>query len=103
STDAAGAIVAFAGVDTSGSPPVPPFDVTPGSYTTGSGTSISGVTSITTVTANAAVLMFAATRNDSVLSSFTTATSPGALTQSYTTITQGIGGAWNFKAAAGST
>src|SRR4029079_14172748 len=37
STHAAGAIVAFAGVDTSGSPPVPPFDVTPGSYTTGSG------------------------------------------------------------------
>src|SRR6185369_14401416 len=74
----AGAIVAFDNVDTS-----TPFDVAPGSYTdpTTSG-NITGVTSITTASANAAVLMFAATFENATLTSFST-TSPGALSQLY--------------------
>jgi hypothetical protein len=96
----AGAIVAFANVNTS-----TPFDVTPGNYTTGTGTTISGVTSITTVSANAAVLMFAATFENATLTSFST-TSPGALSELYGNVSNSngtVGAGWNLKAVAGST
>jgi hypothetical protein len=97
---AAGAIVAFSGVDTS-----TPFDVPPGGFTTGSGTSISGVTAITTASANAAVVMFAATFEKATISSFAT-TSPGALSQLYGNVANNngtVGAGWNLKATAGST
>ena len=53
SGNAVGIIVAFSGVDTSSSP----FDVTPGSLTTGTGSSPTA-TAVTTASANAAVIMF---------------------------------------------
>jgi hypothetical protein len=101
--NSAGAIVAFANVNTS-----TPFDVTPGSYSTGTGTGnvITGVTSITTASANAAVLMFAADFENITITSFATATSPGALAQLYGNVSNGngaVGAGWNLKAAAGST
>jgi hypothetical protein len=100
--NASGAIVAFSGVDTSN-----PFDVTPGSYTahTASATAISGVTSITTASANAVVLMFTGGWENNTTSSYST-TSPGALTQLYGTVSDGnasVGAAWATKATAGST
>jgi hypothetical protein len=96
---AAGAIVAFSGVNTTSGP----FDVTPGSFTTGSGTSISGVPAITTADANAAVLMFGGTFENDTLGSFST-TSPGSLTSLYSSNPNGgIGAGWGTKASAGST
>jgi hypothetical protein len=98
----AGAIVAFANVNTS-----TPFDVTPGTYSTNTVNSdISGVTQISTVTANAAVLMFAAANESTAITSFSTTTSPGALTSLYGNVTNGngaVGAGWNLKAAAGLT
>jgi hypothetical protein len=98
----AGAIVAFANVNNS-----TPFDVTPGSYTdpTTSGP-ISGVTSITTASAYAAVLMFAATFENATLTSFATTTSPGALSQLYGNVSNSnaaVGAGWNLKETAGPT
>ena len=98
---AAGAIVAFSGVDTN----TGPFDVTPGSYKTGTGTSISGVTAITNVSANVAVLMFAAANENNTITLFST-TNPGALTTLYggTANNNGtVGAGWGTKATAGST
>ncbi|HUZ15830.1 MAG TPA: invasin domain 3-containing protein [Gaiellaceae bacterium] len=104
--NAAGAIVAFSGVDTSGATP---FDVTPGSYTTcstGCTTAVSA-SAITTNDPNAAVVMFAASFENLTTSSYST-TSPGALTQMYGTLADKsgngtVGAAWATKATAGST
>jgi hypothetical protein len=97
----AGAIVAFANVNTS-----TPFDVAPGSYTDPTTTgNITGVTSITTASAYAAVLMFAATFENATLTSFST-TSPGALSQLYGNVSNSnaaVGAGWNLKATAGPT
>ncbi|HEY2353852.1 MAG TPA: invasin domain 3-containing protein, partial [Gaiellaceae bacterium] len=99
---AAGSIVAFSGVDTSGATP---FDVAPGSYTTGTGTTISSVSAITTASPSAAVVMFAGGFESNATSSYST-TSPGALSQLYGSVSNGngsVGAAWATKATAGST
>ncbi len=101
----AGGIVAFSGVDTTSGP----FDVAPGSYTTNTGTAqITGVTSITTVSANAAVLMFSASNESRFFSNFATATSPGNLGQLFggsgdANGNASTGGAWGIRATAGAT
>jgi hypothetical protein len=101
-TNMAGGIVAFANVDNS-----TPFDVTPGSYSVSTtATQITGVTSITTNSAYAAVLMFAASNENRFFSNFQTATDPGALSQLFGNVSNGnasTGGAWNLKATAGAT
>ena len=98
-TSAVGAISAYSGVN-----PVSPFDVTPGTITanTGGSTAVTA-TAITTVSANTLILMCGmsggtATWNNGAWS---TATSPGALTELYDTqaTAASIGAAAAFKAA----
>lgn len=100
-----GSIVAFSGVDNA-----TPFDVANGAFTTGgSGTSITA-SSKTTVSSNVAVVMFAGTTANNASannwSGWTTATSPGALTELYDNANgaaASVGAAWAIKASAGST
>src|ERR1035437_1729405 len=100
-SNSSGAIVAFSGVNNT-----TPFDVTNGIiYVQGSQTEVDA-TSITTVTANAAVIMLGMAANSSPTWSGWTTTSPGVLTQiasiqSTNTTTTGIG--WAIKLTAGST
>ena len=102
---AAGSIVAFSGVDVSGSNP---FDVAPGSISTPGGEANSlTVTSITTNTANAAVIMFGMNSSNPArsFSGWSTA-SPGLLTEiyDYTGATyETVGAAWAIKPTAVST
>jgi uncharacterized repeat protein (TIGR01451 family) len=107
-----GAIVAFSGVDTTGGFLVGggsggPFDVAPGAWTVGAAsTSISGVSAITTASANALVLMFVgAFDNATSVSAFST-TSPGALNMgsySFSNADGTIGSGWQAKAVTGTT
>ena len=98
-----GSIVAFSGVDVSGATP---FDVAPGSISVqGSQTTVSA-TAITTVSANAAVIMFGQAAASSPTWSSWSTTSPGTLTELFDNQSTGnstIGAAWAIKAAAGST
>jgi hypothetical protein len=100
-----GAIVAFSGVDVSGATP---FDVTPGTISVqGSQTGVVA-TSITTVSNNAAVIMFGESAASArTWTNWATATSPGTLAELYdrqsTTTTTSIGAAWAIKATAGNT
>ena len=98
-----GTIVAFSGVDVSGATP---FDVTPGTITIGSNAAVSA-TSITTATANAAVIMFGmSSGSGKTWSGWTTATSPGALTELYDNQESGlssVGAAWATMATPGTT
>jgi hypothetical protein len=100
---AVGAIVAFSGVDTS-----TPFDVTPGAINTNDSATVTATT-ITTVTANAAIVMLGqAVGGDRTWSGWSTATSPGALTELFDAQNGSgkestIGGAWEIKATAGVT
>ncbi len=102
--DGEGGIVAFAGVDVASGP----FDVTPGSAYTNIATDNSlTATAITTVSANAAILMFGALHDNISISNWTT-TSPGTLTELYdlpfnADIDMGLGAAWALKSTAGST
>lgn len=109
-TLAVGGIVAFSGVNSSN-----PFDVTPPSswYNAGSA-SLSQIPSITTVTANAAVLIFAnLTRAEGSTSSanFSTysLTSPSSLTELFdvghngTNPAPAVGAAWALKTTTGAT
>jgi hypothetical protein len=96
-----GAIIAFSGVDTT-----TPFDVSPGILNPTNVGSITA-TGITTVSANAAIIMLGQVGDDRSYSAWAT-TSPGALTELYdiTTITgfdSSVGGAWAIKATAGAT
>lgn len=96
-----GAVVAFSGVD-----PVTPFDVPSGAISV-QGSQI-GITapSKTTVTNNAAVIMFAMAAGSSPTYSGWTTTSPGALVELYDNQNVGassVGAAWATKAAAGAT
>jgi hypothetical protein len=104
---AVGSIVAFSGVD-----PIAPFDVAPGIITVAPAASVNvSANSITTVTANAAVVMFG-------MAAYTTmggvtfgnlnwnTTSPGALTEIYDnnySAYGNAGAAWAIKATAGAT
>ena len=105
---AIGSIVAFSGVDISGSSP---FDVTPSSITVaGSETTNVTATGITTVSNNAAVIMFGQASNSSPTWNGWTTTSPGSLTEIYdnqimasTAGKASIGAAWAIKATPGNT
>ncbi|MDN3675839.1 choice-of-anchor D domain-containing protein [Flavobacterium paronense] len=100
---AAGAIIAFSGVDSS-----TPFDVSSGTISVqGSQTGVVGTTK-TTVTANAAVIMLGQTAGSFPTWSAWTTTSPGALTElfdvQHNANTQtSVGGAWAIKASTGAT
>jgi len=110
--EAAAAIVAFSGVDTIGGKKPDgtsggPFDVANKNATVNTSSSdVSAVTSITTVSANALVLMPVMAWDDAgTVSAIATATSPGALTTGSYSFdpTQTIGAAWATKASPGPT
>jgi hypothetical protein len=101
-----GTIVAFSGVDVSGSP----FDVAPGSLSlsAANGSTVTA-TGITTVTANAAVIMFAQSNDNQSMGTWNS-TSPGTLTELYEdqynasgAVDLTLGAAWAIKATAGAT
>jgi|GEM_PF-1219784 len=100
-TNSVGSIVAFSGVNST-----TPFDVTPGSIliTTSSVTPVSA-TSITTVTPNAAVIMFGMAANTGPTWTGWTTTSPGALQELYDNQSgnASVGAAWAIKATPGAT
>jgi hypothetical protein len=99
------AIVAFSGID-----PTSPFDVAPGTV---NGPETAGTTAtantITSASANSAIVMLAAMQDGSSTNSFNnwSTTSPGTLTEIYdynnSGVKEGVGAAWSIKAAAGST
>jgi len=101
-TSSAGVIVAFLGVDVSGATP---FDVAPVAILVSGNSTLVTATPITTVTANAAVIMFGHAANSSPTWSSWTTTSPGNLTELYDN--QGtastVGAAWGILVTAGST
>ena len=82
------------------------FDVTPGTINVANSDDLSA-TAITTVTANAAVIMLGMVGTERTFSGWNT-TSPGTLTESFDLSTnngadQGVGAAWALKASAGTT
>jgi hypothetical protein len=108
-----GAIVTFRGVDVTGgfnelgSANSGPFDVSPGIINLTNTGSVTA-TSITTATANAAVIMFGMLSNNENFSAWQTATGPLSLTELYdipnnTGLDNGIGAAWAIKTTAGNT
>jgi hypothetical protein len=99
--DAAGAIVAFSGVSTT-----TPFDVTPGAISVQASQTGVATTSVTTVSANDAVIMFGMAANGNpTWSGWKTATSPGTLTELYDfqSNSDSVGAAWAIKTTTGST
>lgn len=102
-----GSIVAFSGVDISGPTP---FDVTPGTLSlSGSNSNSGSATSITTNTANAAVIMLSQINNNQSMDPWST-TSPGTLTELYENQYNPSGGndltvgaAWATKSTVGAT
>lgn len=94
-----GAIVAFSGVDTT-----TPFDVASPAYNTANANTVTAI-GLTTVTPNAAVIMFGVASNNPTWSGWTT-TTPGVLTELYD-VAQGTnvtaGAAWALKPTAGAT
>ena len=108
--NAAGAIIAFSGVNISGATP---FDVAPGTIlvSSNSGTNV-GATTMTTVSNNAAVIMLGMLAGSSRSwdnGNWNTAISPGALTELFD-VAQGnssdgasVGAAWAMKPTAGTT
>jgi hypothetical protein len=95
-----GAIVAFSGVNT-----VTPFDVVSGLISVqGNQTGVNAFTK-TTVTANAAIIMFGQAVNSNRTWSGWTTTTPGALTElyDYQNTASSIGAAWAIKPATGAT
>ncbi len=110
---AVGSIVAFSGVASNGvkadGSAGGPFDVDPGSISVQGNSSIVTATSINTASANAAVVMLGQAGGDNpTWSNWSTATSPGVLTELYDNQNASgdqttVGAAWATKAAAGST
>lgn len=111
-TGNAGAIIAFSGVDTTGGVTASgaaggPFDVDPGNLNV-TNASTATTSSITTVSANAAVIMLAQVAGSNSNYSSWTTTSPGGLTELYDAGTNSnerasVGAAWAIKATAGTT
>ncbi|MGH2665673.1 GEVED domain-containing protein [Flavobacterium sp.] len=101
STGNVGSIVAFSGVNTT-----TPFDVASGTISVQGNQTGVVATGKTTVTANAAIIMFGmAANNDPTWGSWNT-TSPGALTELYDNQRNNdasVGAAWAIKATAGAT
>lgn len=99
---ASGAIIAFSGVDTT-----TPFDVMPGTINTNDSATVTA-TSITTVTANTAIVMLGQAVGGNRTWSGWTTTSPGALAELFD-VGNGngkestVGGAWAIKPTAGAT
>lgn len=102
---ASGAIIAFSGVDNT-----TPFDVTPGTINFASSATVTA-TSLTTLTANSAIVMLGMVSGNNRTyntASWTTATSPGALTELFDINHNAgrktsVGGAWALNTTAGST
>lgn len=98
-----GAIIAYSGVNNT-----TPFDVTPGTMSTGGPNSTVTASAITTVTANAAVIFLSAlNRDDRDFGTWTTGTPSNlTLTETYDyspTNHPGIGSAWAIQSTPGST
>lgn len=113
SDDGQGGISAFSGVDIAGGVNESgaaggPFDVDPGSAFTGiASDNTYTATSITTASANAAVILIGIVANDTNSGTYNT-TSPGTLTELYdedfnATLDIGIASAWGTKTTAGAT
>ena len=103
SSSAVGDIVAFSGVDTSGTTP---FDVPTGTISVQASSTAVSATAITTASANAAVIMFGMAGNSApTWSGWTNKVAGGALTELYDnqSTTASVGAAWAIKATAGST
>lgn len=99
---AAGSIIAFSGVDVSGSNP---FDVAPGSISTGTSQTLT-ITSITTNNSDAAVIMFGMNSSNPARSFSSWSTTSPTLSEvyDYTGATyETVGAAWALKATAGTT
>lgn len=113
SDGAVGAIVAFRGVDVTGGVNESggaggPFDIDPGTINGVATDATLNATSISPVSANAAIIMCGLSGLVPTFSGWTTATSPGALAElfdvsSATGATCAVGAAWAIKPAAGST
>ena len=99
-TSAVGTIVAFSGVDGT-----TPFDVTPGSISVQASQTGVAATTITTVTANTAVIMFGMAAASAPTWSGWSTTSPGTLTEiaDFQATSASVGAAWASKATAGAT
>ena len=99
-TDVAGGIVAFSGVNSS-----TPFDVTPGQIQVNGTSSTDNAATITTVSANDAIVMLGQAAGSTPAWSGWTTTSPGALSEilDYQGTNTSIGAAWALKATAGAT
>lgn len=102
---AVGSIVGFSGVDTSGSTP---FDVAPGTILIQASQTAVAAPSITTASANAAVVMLGQAAASSPSWSGWTTTSPGQLTELYDNQIGGllrasVGAAWAIKPTTGPT
>ena len=104
--DMLGGIVAFSGVAVTGGVSGGPFDVAPGTINN-INTDDFSATAITTVTNNAAVIMFGMIGDNRNIDSWT-ATSPATLTELFdipfdANADMGVGVAWNIKTNTGST
>jgi hypothetical protein len=104
--DMVGGIVAFSGVAVTGGVSGGPFDVTPGTINNINKDDFSA-TAITTVTNNAAVIMFGMIGDNRSISSWA-ASSPSTLTELFdvpfnANADMGVGVAWGTKTTAGST
>jgi len=95
-----GAIVAFSGVDGTNT-----FDVATGTISVQVSQTAVAATSITSATANAAIIMFGMAANSISTWSGWTTTSPGALTELYDnqSTNASVGAAWATKVGAGAT
>lgn len=111
--DGSGAIMAFRNVDLTGGVTVSgaaggPFDVDPGSaYVNVANDNSLNADAITTVTSNAAVIMFGVVGDNQAVSAFST-TNPGSLSLIYSLpynadLDMGSGAAWALKPVVGST
>ncbi|NOT50495.1 MAG: T9SS type A sorting domain-containing protein [Chitinophagaceae bacterium] len=108
-----GAIVAFRGVDVTGGVNAAggaggPFDIDPGTINGVATDATLNATAISPVSANAAIIMCGLSGLVPTFSGWTTATSPGALTElfdvsSATGATCAVGAAWGIKPATGTT
>ncbi len=98
----AGGIVAFSGVNVTGETL---FDVTPGAISVQASSASATATSITTISPNAAVVMFGMVANGTTTWSDWSTTSPGALTELFDIrgTNSSSGAAWALKATAGAT
>ena len=102
---AVGSIVAFSGVDTSGETP---FDVSPGVISVQSSQADVAACSITTVSANAVVIMLGQAAGSNPTWSGWATTSMGEMTELFDSQIDGlspasVGAAWTVKATAGDT